>query len=147
MVALRAFSASDAGVIQEKLMPGASLPEVFRTIEAWDSHVHQGRHFEMYALTADGMVVGNVSLYAHTNSVASVGAEVFPEARGRGFGAEGMRRIIEIARARGYRVIQDQVRADNAASIALHEKLGFETDGYIYKNERGREVLLYLLCL
>ena len=42
------------------------------------------------------------------------------------------------------RILLDQVRRDNAASIRLHEKLGFETDGYGYRNQKGREVVLYL---
>ena len=36
----------------------------------------------------------------------------------------------------GYRILVDQVREDNAASIGLHEKLGFESDRYAYKNKK-----------
>ena len=147
MVGLRSFTEHDAAVIREKQMPDASLDEVLALIKEWESKTFQGRYFEMLALTADHTVVGSVSLYGLTDKIASVGMEVFPDERGRGYAAEGMRLIIEKARTRGYRVIRDQVRADNKASIALHEKLGFETDGYLYKNAKGREVLIYLLCL
>lgn len=147
MVTLRQFSNQDAEILQKKQMPDASMDEVLQTIQAWGSHGYQGRYFEMLALTADEAVVGCVSLYAHTDSIASVGVEVFSEERGKRYATEGMRLIIEIAKTRGYRVIQDQVRADNGASAALHEKLGFETDGYIYQNAKGRKVLIYLLCL
>ena len=147
MVTLRQFSALDAGVVREQMMPDAPMEEVLQTIQAWGSNAYQGKYFEMLALTVDDTIVGSVSLYAHTNRIASVGVEVFPGERGRGYATEGMRRIIETAKMRGYQVIQDQVRADNGASIALHEKLGFETDGYIYRNAKDRKVLIYLLCL
>ena len=147
MIALRQFSALDAAVLREKQMPDASMEEVLRTIRAWGTKTFQGKYFEMLALTAEDAIVGSVSLYGHTDEMASVGIEVFPDERGKGYATEGMRLIIETAKRRGYRIIQDQVRADNGASIALHEKLGFQTDGYIYRNAKGREILLYLLCL
>lgn len=147
MIGLRPFTDGDAAVIREKQMPSASMDEVRGMIEAWKSKTFRGKYFEMLALTADRAVVGSVSLYGHTEKIASVGMEVFPDERGKGYAAEGMRLILEKARERGYRVILDQVRSDNAASIALHEKLGFETDGYRYKNAKDREVLIYLLCL
>ena len=147
MVSLRPFTDRDATIIREKQMPSASLDEVLEMIKAWESKTFRGRHFEMLALTADHTVVGSVSLYGHTDQIASVGIEVFPDERGKGYAAEGMRAILKIAAMHGYRIISDQVRADNAASIALHEKLGFETDGYLYQNAKGREVLIYLLCL
>ena len=147
MIGLRQFTMRDAEVLRDNGMPDASIEEVEGMISAWASGSFRGRYFEMFALTAEGAVVGSVSLYEHTKSVASIGAEVFAGERGRGYASEGMRLVIEKAASLGYRVIMDQVRADNAASIALHEKLGFETDGYRYKNAGGAEVLIYILCL
>ena len=58
-----------------------------------------------------------------------------------------MRLIMNHARNLGYQIIQDQVRTDNLASIALHNSLKFETDGHVFKNANGKDVLLYLFCL
>ena len=55
--------------------------------------------------------------------------------------------LISLAKEKGYRIVLDQVRRDNRASIRLHEKLGFETDGYIYRNRKNNEVVLYLKIL
>ena len=147
MVSLRPFTDDDAAVIREKWMPSASMEEISEMIRTWESKSFQGRYFEMLALTANDTAVGAVSLYGHTSTIASVGVEVFPDERSKGYASEGMRIMLEKAGRYGYRIIQDQVRADNAASIALHEKNGFETDGYLYQNAKGRKVLIYLLCL
>jgi hypothetical protein len=40
-----------------------------------------------------------------------------------------------------------QIRADNVVSSALHNSLGFETDGYVYRNKKGNEVLIYIKVL
>lgn len=147
MISLRQFTDRDAAVIREKQMPSASPEEISGMIEAWKSNTYQGRFFQMLALTADDSVVGSISLYENTKKIASVGVEVFADERGKGYATEGMKLMIANAEKRGYRILQDQVRADNAASIALHEKLGFETDGHLYANAKGRQVLIYLLCL
>ena len=58
-----------------------------------------------------------------------------------------MQILLKEAAEKGYRIIQQQVRTTNTASIRLHEKLGFETDGYIYKNKHDHDVLIYLKAL
>ena len=45
---------------------------------------------------------------------------------------------MQYAAEKGYRIILDQVRKDNPASIRVHEKLGFESDGYIYQNQKNK---------
>lgn len=147
MVSLRQFTERDATVLREKQMFTASTEELCGMIKAWESKTFQGKYFEMLALMANDSVVGCISLYGKTERIASIGVEVFPDERCKGYAAEGMRLMIENAKRRGFRIIQDQVRADNTASIALHQKLGFETDGYFYVNAKEHKVLIYLLCL
>ena len=45
------------------------------------------------------------------------------------------------------KIILQQVRNDNHASIRLHGKLGYETDGQVYENQKGHKVLIYLMPL
>ena len=52
--------------------------------------------------------------------------------------------LIDSAASKGYRIMLDQVRKDNQASIKLHEKLGFESDGYTYRNQKNNEIILYI---
>ncbi len=101
----------------------------------------------MFAITANDTIVGSVSLYEHSKSVVSIGWEIYPDQRRNGYAAEGMRLIMNHAKDLGYRIIQDQVRTDNQASIALHNSLEFETDGCVFKNKKDKDVLLYVFCL
>lgn len=50
-------------------------------------------------------------------------------AQGRGVGKALLHRIIVEAKASGVHVLVGAIDAENAASIALHEKLGFEISG------------------
>ena len=146
-VSLRAFTVQDTLSIRQKQYPEMPEAEIRSMIAEWETKSFQGKYFEMLAVTANGAVVGSASLMEHTKSVASIGVEVYPDERRKGYASEAMRRMMDRAGTLGYRVIQDQVRADNKASIALHNALGFETDGTRYKNRKGNEVLIYLICL
>ena len=61
-----------------------------------------------------------------------------------------MEEVLQTIQAWGTKTFQGKpfemfaLTADNGASIALHEKLGFQTDGYLYTNAKGRKVLLCL---
>ena len=147
MIIIRHFTERDAIIIQHKQYPEVPITDLREMISEWNTCSYDGKYFEMFAITSEDEIVGNVSLYQHTKSIVSIGVEVFPEERKRGYGFEGMRLVIDYARVLGYRVIQDQVRTDNRASIALHNKLEFETDGYVFKNAKGKDVLLYVHCL
>ena len=101
----------------------------------------------LFVRPSDGRIVGYVSLYERGRTTASVGAEIIPCERGKGAASEALALLTRYASEQGYRVLLDQIRADNKASVRLHEKLGFETDGYVYTNQRGHEVLLYVMAI
>jgi L-amino acid N-acyltransferase YncA len=84
----------------------------------------------------DGGVVGFASFgdfrpwpgYART---VEHSVHVAPAARGRGIGSALVRRLIEEARARDKHVMIGGIDAGNAASIALHRRLGFVEAGVL----------------
>ena len=98
----------------------------------------------MFAIESEGRIVGNISLFAKAERIASVGIEVFPEERRKGFAAEAMDLLSQIAHNRGYELLLDQIRTDNEASLRLHKKLGFEDCNVLYRNSKGNEVVQYL---
>ena len=67
------------------------------------------------------------------------------DARGRGIGTELLRELIRRASALGKHVMIAGVDADNAASIRLHERLGFTTAGNLrqvgYKFDRWLDLV------
>ncbi len=54
---------------------------------------------------------------------------VEPACQGRGIGQDLLARIVTIAEAKGLHLLIGVVDGENAASIRLHEKLGFEVSG------------------
>jgi L-amino acid N-acyltransferase len=70
-----------------------------------------------------------------------------PEQRGRGLGAGLLQALLDRAKQQGLHVVIAGIDADNAASIRLHAKLGFEPCGHLHQVGRkfGRylDLLLY----
>lgn len=147
MILLRHFEHKDVNSIKDNLYPDLSEKDIKDLITEWNSCVYQGRYIEMFAVESDGRVVGYVSIYGKSQNIASAGVEIYPEERGKGFASNAMSNLLEYASEGGYQIILDQVRKDNQASIRLHEKLGFESDGYVYRTQKNNEVFLYLKLL
>ncbi len=66
-------------------------------ITEWNSCIYQGRYFEMFAVESGSRIVGYVSLYEKSRSVASAGVEIFPEERGKGFASVAMIDLLKYA--------------------------------------------------
>ena len=147
MTELRPFREDDAFTLQQNMYTSMELDEIRKMIAAWEKHSFEGRYFEMFAVVHEQRIVGSISLYGLTPSVASIGPDIFEQERKKGFAAAAMEQLLKLAAEKGYRIIQQQVRTNNAASIRLHEKLRFETDGYVYQNRHHNDVLIYLRAL
>lgn len=72
---------------------------------------------------------------------------VHRDARGQGLATVLMQALIEAARAQGKHLLVGAIDASNAASIALHQKLGFEPAGVVrqagFKFGRWLDVAFY----
>ncbi|MBR3059159.1 MAG: GNAT family N-acetyltransferase [Oscillospiraceae bacterium] len=147
MVSIRLFADNDVDTLQTNLYPDRSAEEIRDMVREWNSGSYQGKRFEMFAVLRGEEIVGTVSLYALSKSVASIGAEVFEPYRRSGYAYEANLLLLDHAKELGYRVILNQVRTDNAASIRLNEKLGFETDRYVYRNKKEHPVFLFIKAL
>ena len=147
MVSLRNFSIDDAKEFQQKQSTNMSLEEVTALIVKWEEKEFAGKYFEMFAVMNNTEIVGMLSLYQHSKNVISCGPEIFECYRRQGFAGKAMMIAMETAKNNGYKLMSQQIRADNIASIALHNKLGFETDGYVYKNKNGNDVQIFIKLL
>ncbi|MFN3401455.1 MAG: GNAT family N-acetyltransferase [Ferrovibrio sp.] len=56
---------------------------------------------------------------------------IAPQSRGKGIGAQLLAPLLQIATERGLRTMIAGITADNAASLRLHEKLGYRHAGLI----------------
>ena len=76
---------------------------------------------------------------------------VHREHRGKGVGSGLMRRLIDAAREQQFHVMVGGIDADNRASIAMHDKLGFVHAGTVrhagYKFGRWLDLAFYQLLL
>ena len=147
MVLLRNFKEDDAMEYMQKQNEGMSLDAVKALIAKWQEKEFAGKYFEMFAVVKDAEIVGMISLYQHSQSVISCGPETFEPYRRQGIAGEAMQLAMETAKSKGYKLVSQQIRVNNTASIALHNKLGFETDGYIYKNRHGNDVQIFIKLL
>ena len=144
MITLRNFTNADIGQLQKYEYCTLSQTEAEKLVATWNEKSYQGRYFEMFAIVENGEIVGNASLYERSEHIVSCGLKVYPEFRGKGYATQAYRLLLSLAKQHGYTVAVAQVLAENAASIALNKKLGFEAEEYNYLNKKG-EPVYYLI--
>jgi L-amino acid N-acyltransferase YncA len=86
------------------------------------------------AVDADGAVLGWAAVSAVSSrcvyrGVVEHSLYVSARARGRGVGRALLQRLVDSTEAAGIWTIQSGIFPENAASLALHEKLGFRVVG------------------
>lgn len=147
MIIIRDFVKTDAPTLQEIKYSHLSVEQIETLICEWNQKQVNGKYFEMFAIVFDENIVGMISLYQHSTEVVSIGPEIFNLYRQKGFAREAMLYACTIAKEKGYKVVSQQIRTNNVASIALHSSLGFETSGLTYTNAKGNQVAIYLKSL
>ena len=147
MILLRNFKKEDASELQEYVYSDLSTEQVEALICDWYKKQFNGKYFEMYAIVSDEKIVGTISLYQHSSEVISIGPEIFCDYRRKGFAKEAMICACQMAKEKGFKIVSQQIRTNNAASIALHCSLGFETNELVFTNTKGNQVYIYLKCL
>ena len=99
---------------------------------------HYGKSAEdlRFFIALDGEHAGGISVHSVQGSAFSYGIAISPYMRGRNIASQALLLLFEDMRRRGFSLARVQIYADNAASIALHRRLGFvyvcEDDGVIY---------------
>ena len=147
MILLRNLKKEDASELQKYVYSDLSTEQVEALICEWYKKQFNGKYFEMYAIVSDEKIVGTISLYQHSSEVISIGPEIFCEYRRKGFAKEAMICACQMAKEKGFKIVSQQIRTNNAASIALHCSLGFETNELVFTNTKGNQVYIYLKCL
>ena len=147
MILLKNLKIEDAFELQKSGYSDLSIEQVEALICDWNKKQVNGKYFEMFAIVSEDKIVGTVSLFQHTSEVVSIGPEVFCEYRRKGFAKEAMICACQMAKEKGFKIVSQQIRTNNTASIALHCSIGFETNELVYTNAKGNQVSIYLKCL
>lgn len=147
MVKLRNFAIEDAEILRQEQHHNMSIEEIEGMICDWNKLEYKGKYFEMFAIVENERIVGELSLYQISDSVISIGLEIFSNFQRQGFGKQAVFLALQICQKKGYKIACNQVLSDNFPSIALNKSLGFETDMYRYINQQGKEVFLFLKAI
>jgi len=110
------------------------------------SKTYNGRYYEFFLVLDGETVVGVMNVSAHSDHIISCGPEIKPEFRQKGYAFEAESMVLDMAKSKGFTIAVGGVQETNAASRALHEKLGFEHDR-TYTNKRGYNICLYIKSL
>lgn len=145
MTKLRNFENSDIPQLQKNT--SLSQADLQDLIETWNKKEYKENYFEMFAVDENGAVIGQASLYGRSEHIVSCGLELYPPYRGKGYGAYAYRELLSLAKQKGFTIAVAQVHADNLASIALHKKVGFEAEDYLYTNRKGYPIYYFLKIL
>lgn len=82
-----------------------------------------------FFIRLDGRHAGGVTVHSVCGDAFSYGIAVAPEMRRRGAAEAGLSLLFERMRAQGFRRVFARIEEGNAASLALHRKLGFRETG------------------
>ena len=123
-----------------------SYEERKQLIEESIQKTHNGAYFEFLVVYYGDTVVGFMNLFAHSPHIISCGPAIKEDFRKKGFGFLAETLALEYAKNMGFTIAVGGVHDHNTASIALHEKLGFEMDRK-YVNTQGRTIRIYIKAL
>lgn len=82
-----------------------------------------------YFIRADGRHAGGITVHSVQGAQFSYGIAVSKAMRRRGIASAALPLLFETMKARGFSVCAVQIAPENAASLALHRKLGFVQTG------------------
>ena len=129
-------------IYEEGIATGLATFEL--TAPEWESWNHSHRpDCRLVAQDRSGAIVGWAALSRYSaravySGVAELSVYIAAKARGRGVGRPLVAALIAASEEAGVWTLQAGVMADNAASLALHEKCGFRRVGV--RERIGRDV-------
>ncbi len=91
---------------------------------------------ERFFIRADGEHAGGITLHSICGTCFSYGIAIAPAKRHRGIAKEALSQLFAQMKGCGFDRVLVQIRPDNAASLGLHQSLGFR------ETERTRDAVM-----
>ena len=82
-----------------------------------------------FFIRMDGRHAGGITVHSVDGDAFSYGIAIAPDMRRRGAATAALAQLFEHMRSRGFARAHVEVREENAASLALHQRLGFVRSG------------------
>lgn len=142
-IKLRKFNAEDAYLLKKYQFHQMDMNEITDMIALWNKNLYNGRYCEVFAAEYHDALSGWFSMAELPNGRISIGPTVFEPYRQKGIAFSVMQNLLFTAKRNGYSAAEAQIRINNAASIKLHEKLGYIQIKKI-TNGNGNEVYIYM---
>ena len=142
-IKLRKFNTEDAYLLKKYQFHQMDMNEITDMIALRNKNLYNGRYCEVFAAECEGALSGWFSMAELPNGRISIGPTVFEPYRQKGIAFSVMRNLLLTAKRNGYSLAEAQIRINNAASIKLHEKLGYIQIKKI-TNRNGNEVYIYM---
>lgn len=142
-IKLRKFNTEDAYLLKKYQFHQMDMNEITDMIALRNKNLYNGRYCEVFAAECEGALSGWFSMAELSNGRISIGPTVFEPYRQKGIAFSVMRNLLLTAKRNGYSLAEAQIRINNAASIKLHEKLGYIQIKKI-TNRNGNEVYIYM---
>lgn len=142
-IKLRKFNTEDAYLLKKYQFHQMDMNEITDMIALRNKNLYNGRYCEVFAAECEGALSGWFSMAELPNGRISIGPTVFEPYRQKGIAFSVMRNLLFTAKRNGYSLAEAQIRINNAASIKLHEKLGYIQIKKI-TNRNGNEVYIYM---
>ena len=136
-VSIEPLCAADLPIIAYYQQAGVEALQPMLTASC--ARLHEERYYEVFGVRVNDCLAGVVSLFEQPDGTVCDGVDVFPPFRRCGFAFRALTLLTDVARKRGFTAQTAQIRTDNAASIALHTRLGF-VPGEPWVNSKGNEV-------
>ncbi len=146
MIFIRPVRCDDKGIFQDTSYAAMSSNAMEIMLSESLAKSHDGRYFELFAVMDEKTCVGFVSLYETAPKTVSCGPEIKSQYRQQGYGYVAVSQALARADLLHFTKAVAQIRQDNTASIALHQKLGF-TLCRSYINKKGHPVLEFTKML
>ncbi len=143
MLKLKPISFDNINDFVDTVYQNTSLNRRQELIQSSIDKNYNGAYFEFFVVYDDNTVIGFMNLCAHSKHIISICPAIKTKYQRKGYGFLAEKMALAYAKNKGYTISSAGITEDNTASIALHEKLGFELD-HVYVNKNGKTMRCYL---